>query len=200
MNLLVDDLPESLTVDNMEYRIRTDFRIYILFELLWQDDSLKPKEKLKKSFTLCYRDEIPRNYEEAANALMWFYKCGKEDNPQKKAIAAKRGKTRIYSFDYDDDYIFAAFMSQYKINLQRIKHLHWWEFRAMFNSLTNSNEFVKIMEYRSIDLKEDMPKEQKAFYRKMKLIHDLPLPKDEEEKQQAIEDALMNGGDLTGIL
>lgn len=70
----------------------------------------------------------------------------------------------------------------------------------MFNSLTNSNEFVKIMEYRSIDLKEDMPKSQKAFYRKMKLIHDLPLPKDEEEKQQAIEDALMNGGDLTGIL
>lgn len=200
MNLLVDELPEAVTVDNRVYRIRTNFRIFILFELLWQDDSLELKEKIKKSFKLCYRDEIPRNYEEAANALMWFYKCGKEDNPQKKAIAANRGKTRIYSFDYDDDYIFAAFMSQYKINLQRIKYLHWWEFRAMFNSLTNSNEFVKIMEYRSIDLKEDMPKEQKAFYRKMKLIHDLPLPKDEEEKQQAIEDALMNGGDLTGIL
>jgi len=200
MNILIDRLPQSVIVDNQEYRIRTNFRIFILFETLWQDDSLEPREKLIKSLKLCYCDKIPRNYEEAANALMWFYKCGKEDNPQKQAIAAKRGKTRIYSFDYDDDYIFAAFMSQYKINLQRIKYLHWWEFRAMFNSLTNSNEFVKIMEYRSIDLKEDMPKEQKAFYRKMKLIHDLPLPKDEEEKQQAIEEALMNGGDLTGIL
>ena len=97
MNLLVDELPEAVTVDNRVYRIRTNFRIFILFELLWQDDSLELKEKLKKSFRLCYRDEIPRNYEEAANALMWFYKCGKEDNPQKKAIAAKRGKTRIYS-------------------------------------------------------------------------------------------------------
>lgn len=200
MNLLVDELPESVTVDNREYKIRTNFRVFILFELLWQDDNLELKEKLKRSFRLCYHDEIPPNYEEAANALMWFYKCGKEDNLQKQAIAAKRGKTRIYSFDFDDDYIFAAFMSQYGINLQRIKYLHWWEFRAMFNSLTNENEFVKIMEYRSIDLSADMPRDQKDFYRKMKLLHALPLPKDEEEKQQAIEEALMNGGDLTGIL
>lgn len=200
MNILVDTLPETVIVDNREYRIRTNFRIFILFELLWQDDSLELREKLKRSFGLCFSDEIPRNYEAAANALMWFYKCGKEDSPQKKAVAARRGKTRIYSFDYDDDYIYAAFMSQYGINLQRIKYLHWWEFRAMFNSLTNSNEFVKIMEYRGVDLTEDMPAGQKAFYRKMKLIHGLPLPKDEEEKQRAIEDALMNGGDLTGIL
>lgn len=200
MNILVDDLPKFAMVEGRKYRIRTNFRIFVLFELLWQDDSLELREKLIKSFRLCYLDEIPQNYEEAVNALLWFYKCGKEENSQKKAIAAKRGKSWIYSFDHDDDYIFAAFMSQYKINLQRIKYLHWWEFRAMFNSLTNDNEFVKIMEYRSIDLSEDMPKEQKAFYRKMKLLHDLPLPKDEEEKQQAIEDALMNGGDLTGIL
>lgn len=200
MNILIDPLPETVMVEDKAYKIRTNFRIFILFELLWQDDSLELEEKLKKSFSLCYAGDIPRNYEAAANALMWFYKCGKVDNPRKKSVAAKRGKTRIYSFDYDDDYIYAAFMSQYGINLQRIKYLHWWEFRAMFNSLTNSNEFVKIMEYRSVDLTEDMPAGQKAFYRKMKLIHDLPLPKDEEEKQQAIEDALMNGGDLTGIL
>ena len=198
-NILIDRLPDTVLVGGREYSVRTDFRVFILFELLWQDPDMEPAEKIRRSLLLCY-PEVPGDYGPAVEGLLWFYKCGKEDNPQKKAIAAKRGKTRIYSFDYDDDYIFAAFMSQYKINLQRIKYIHWWEFRAMFNSLTNSNEFVKIMEYRSIDLKEDMPKEQKAFYRKMKLIHDLPLPKDEEEKQQAIEDALMNGGDLTGIL
>lgn len=199
MNILVEPLPQAVIVGKQEYKIRTNFRIFIMFETLWQEESLELKEKLIRSLRLCYY-EIPQNYEEAVNALLWFYKCGKEDSPQKQAIASRRGKTRVYSFDYDDDYIFAAFMSQYGINLQRIKYLHWWEFRAMFNSLTNSNEFVKIMEYRSIDLTEDMPKEQKAFYRKMKLIHALPLPKDEEATQQAIEDALMNGGDLSGIL
>ena len=34
----------------------------------------------------------------------------------------------------------------------------------------------------------------------MKRMHALPLPKGEEELQDAIEEALMNGGDLTGIL
>lgn len=200
MNILINPLPQTVMVEDKAYRIRTNFRIFISFELLWQNEGMELKEKLKKSFKLCYGGDIPQNYEAAANALVWFYKCGKEDSPQKRAIAAKRRKSRIYSFDYDDDYIYAAFRSQYGVNLQRIKYLHWWEFRAMFNSLTSSNEFVKIMEYRSVDLTEDMPPGQKAFYRKMKLIHDLPRPKDEEEKQQAIEDALMNGGDLTGIL
>lgn len=199
MNILIDKLPRSVRVGRYEYGIRTNFRIWISFELLWQDDSLWPEDKVRRSLALCY-PEIPRNYAEAANALLWFYKCGKEDSVQKQEMNARKGRTRIYSFDHDDDYIYAAFMTQYGIDLQDVENLHWWKFRAMFNSLTNQNEFVKIMEYRSIELTEDMPDGQKAFYRKMKMIHALPLPRDEEEKQRAIEEALMNGGDLSGIL
>ena len=113
---------------------------------------------------------------------------------------AKKGKTRVYSFEYDDDYIYAAFMTQYGIDLQDIEYLHWWKFRAMFHSLTNQNEFVKIMEYRSIEIKSDMSKEQQSFYRKMKRLHALPVAKSEDEKMNAIEKALLNGGDLTGLL
>ena len=113
---------------------------------------------------------------------------------------ARKSKTRVYSFEYDDDYIYAAFMTQYGIDLQDIEYMHWWKFRAMFNSLTNQNEFVKIMEYRSIDLKDDMPKEQKSFYRKMKRIHALPSMDDEDERTNAIAEALMGDGDLSGLL
>lgn len=51
-----------------------------------------------------------------------------------------------------------------------------------------------------LKITDDMPESQKSFYRKMKRMHALPLPKGEEELQDAIEEALMNGGDLTGIL
>lgn len=199
MNTLVDELPESVVISGYEYEVRTNFRIFILFELIWQDDALDTRSKVVKSLKLCY-PEIPGDIEKAVDALLWFYKCGKDDSPQKKKMAARRGKSRVYSFEYDSDYIYAAFMTQYGIDLQDIEYLHWWKFRAMFNSLTNENEFVKIMEYRSIDIKEDMPREQKAFYRKMQRIHALPVSKDEEEKQNAIEEALLNGGDLTGLL
>lgn len=199
MNILIDYLPEAVTVCGEEYEIRTDFRIFMMFELLMQDNTIEPQDKTKKALELVYPN-IPENYVEAVNAILWFYKCGKEDNPHKKKLSAKKGKTRVYSFEYDDDYIYAAFMTQYGIDLQDIEYLHWWKFRAMFNSLTNQNEFVKIMEYRSIDIKGDMSKEQQAFYRKMKRLHALPNPRNEDEKTSAIEKALMNGGDLSGLL
>ena len=91
-------------------------------------------------------------------------------------------------------------MTQYGIDLNSIEYMHWWKFRAMFNSLTSQCEFVKIMEYRSIDLKDNMPKEQKAYYRKMKRIYALPSMDDEDKRTNAIADALMGSGDLTGIL
>lgn len=73
-------------------------------------------------------------------------------------------------------------------------------FRALFWGLDETCEFVKIMGYRGMKIPAKMPKEQKAFYRKMKRIHALPTPKDEKEKQDAITEALMDGGDLSGLL
>lgn len=199
MNILIDILPESVKVDGLEYEIRTDFRTSMLFELLMQDDEIEPQEKTRKALTLYY-PVIPSNLNEAVEAILWFYRCGKEDNPQRRKVNARMGSNRIYSFEYDDDYIYAAFMTQYGIDLQDIDYMHWWKFRAMFHSLTNQNEFVKIMEYRSMEIKADMPKEQQEYYQKMKRLYALPVSKNESEKMNAIEQALLNGGDLTGIL
>lgn len=199
MNILIDILPESVKVDGLEYEIRTDFRTSMLFELLMQDDEIEPQEKTRKALTLYY-PVIPSNLNEAVEAILWFYRCGKEDNPQRRKVNARMGNNRIYSFEYDDDYIYAAFMTQYGIDLQDSDYMHWWKFRAMFHSLTNQNEFVKIMEYRSMEIKADMPKEQQEYYQKMKRLYALPVSKNESEKMNAIEQALLNGGDLTGIL
>ena len=70
----------------------------------------------------------------------------------------------------------------------------------MFWGLDDNCEFVKIMGYRGMKIPSKMPKEQKAFYRKMKQIYALPLPKDEQQKNDAITAALMNGGDVSGLL
>ena len=55
---------------------------------------------------------------------------------------------KIDKTSYDDDYIYSAFLSQYNIDLQDIKHLHWWKFKAMFKSLNEDNR-----KYFSIDFK-----------------------------------------------
>lgn len=201
MNILIDDLelPDQVEINREWYEIRTNYRISILFELLMQDDSLDARTKVRKALDLYY-PVIPNDARAAVDAILWFYKCGREETSLQKRMASRRGKVQAYSFEHDAGYIYAAFLSQYKIDLQETKYMHWWRFRHLFNSLSKDNEFVKIMECRSIEINDKMTKEQKEFYKKMKLLYALPLSRQDEDRQEAIENALLNGGDLSGVL
>lgn len=114
--------------------------------------------------------------------------------------SSREGVQNIYSYSYDDEYIYAAFLDQYGIDLQDIPYLHWWKFKAMFVGLKSDSRIVEIMGYRGIEITSQMSSEQKQFYRKMKKQFAIPLPKSEREKLSAIEEALLNGGNLSGIL
>lgn len=201
MNMLTDPLPETVDVGGVGWPIDTDFRTSIRFELMMQQGGLSDQERSRRALELYYR-QIPRDVRGAVDALIWFYRCGKEGPAQEAGDSTEGGESikRVYDFDYDDGYIYAAFLGQYGIDLQRVKDLHWWAFRVLFWGLDETCEFVKIMGYRGMKIPAKMPKEQKAFYRKMKRIHALPMPKDEKEKQDAITEVLMDGGDLSGLL
>lgn len=198
MNMLTDPLPDTVMIGGVACPIDTDFRTSIRFELLMQG-GLTDREKAVRAMELYY-PRVPWDARGACDALIWFYRCGREDTGQEAGAEEGAHIKRVYDFAYDDGYIYAAFLGQYGIDLQDIKYLHWWKFRALFWGLDETCEFVKIMGYRSMKIPAKMPKDQKAFYRKMKRIHALPLPKDEREKQDAITEALMNGGDLTGLV
>lgn len=201
MNILIDDIdyPDQAEVNGKRYEIRTNFRNSILFELMMQDSSLSSTEKVRKGLDLYYQ-VVPYDMSAAVDAALWFYRCGKEENTVQKRMAARRGKNPVYSFEHDAGLIYAAFLLAYNIDLQDIQYMHWWRFRFLFNSLPKDCEFVRAMEYRSIDINDKMPKEQKDFYKKMKRLYALPLSKAEDDRQSAIENALLNGGDLTGVL
>ncbi len=70
----------------------------------------------------------------------------------------------------------------------------------MFKSLNEENQIVKIMGYRAMDIPNDMPNDQKEFYRKMKKLYELPRSKSEIEKVREIENALLGNGDLSKVL
>lgn len=198
MNILVDLLPIAVEIDNKNYEINSDFRTSILFELLMQDSSIGEEDKIITALELYY-PVIPENINEAIEQMLWFYRCGKEITSSKGNGKGKR-VTQIYSFEHDDDYIYAAFMDQYNIDLQDIEYLHWWKFKAMFNSLKEDIKIVKIMEYRSMDLSKIKDKEQKAYYKRMKDLYEIPISKDEDRKLKEIEEALLNGKDINKIL
>lgn len=200
MNILIDDMgyPDQAIVNGERYEIRTNFRTSILFELMMQDDGLDERTKVWKGLNL-YFPVIPDDLSAAVDAALWFYRCGREETMLQKRMAERKGKKQIYSFEHDAGRIYAAFLLAYKIDLQDIEYMHWWRFRYLFESLPKDCEFVRAMEYRSVEL-DKVPEGQKEWYGKMKRMYALPLSKEEDNRQTAIENALLNGGDLSGLL
>lgn len=200
MNILIDDIecPDQTVVNGERYEIRTNFRTSILFELMMQDDSLDARTRVWKGLNL-YFPVIPGDLSAAVDAALWFYRCGREETALQKRMAERKGKKQIYSFDYDAGRIYAAFLLAYNIDLQDIDYMHWWRFRFLFDSLPKDCEFMRAMEYRSVEI-DKIPEGQKEWYRKMKRMYALPLSKEDDDRQAAIENALLNGGDMTGVL
>lgn len=198
LNLIIDELPTSVSVDGEDYSINTDFRIGIMFEQLMLDNSVNQDDKLFHALHLYFGKYIPQNFPAAVDGLLWFYRCGEDDDLVVKK-AHKAAEKRFYDYDFDAPYIYSAFMEQYGVDLQDAP-LHWWKFRAMFKSLRDDTEFRKIMGYRAVQITSSMTQSQKEFYSKMKQEYALPVSKDEAQKNQDIANALMNGGDLSKIL
>lgn len=198
MNLLIERPPSSVWIGDVEYEIRSDFRISILFELMMQDPEVDSGQKMLQTLDLYY-PVIPSNTEDALAAIVWFYQCGKE--PRKTAEIGRGGAEEcIYSFEFDDGYIYSAFLEQYGIDLNETQYLHWWKFRALFLALKEGCEFRRIMGFRAMEISSSLSQKEQAFYREMKEQYRIPMARSEQEKLDAIEQALLNGGDLTGLL
>lgn len=186
MSLLVDIAPRCVEIDGAEVEINTDFRTAILFEQMMFDDDFPENMKTANALRLFY-PVIPQNVNEAFQKILWFYSGGKV----KKCGSESHSNNRFYDFEYDDDYIFAAFWQQYGIDLESIEYLHWWKFRALFRSLSEECEIVKIMGYRAMKIDSKMSANEKKFYAKMKKLYALPRSQSEIEKIAEIEKMLM---------
>lgn len=184
MNMIVNRLSDILESRVGKIEFNTDFRISIMFELLMQEDSISEQNKIMQSLRLYYpRLEQITNVNKAIEDVIWFYRCGKElDNSNKKGKNGKQGK-QIYSYEFDDDYIFSAFMQQYKVDLQEIKYLHWWKFKAMFEGLSENTKMAEIMGYRAMDISKIKDKEEKKRYKNLQEIYALPDMRTAEQKE-----------------
>lgn len=221
MNILTDGLPEHVLVGGKKYKINSDFRVSVLFEEMIQDKNITEEQQLfieelmnipefegdhEKARLLAkynsglalYYPVIPEDLDGAISQMLWFYQCGKTEE-QKQSGKGKK-QSQIYSFTYDADYIYAAFLEQYGKDLNSA-YLHWWKFTAMFSGLKEDCLISKIMGYRAADT-AGMDKEQKKFYKKMKEIYKLPGNISEEDRalEAEVTQALLNGGDLSHLL
>lgn len=182
MNIILDKLP----TDYEGLKIETNFRSFILFELLMQDRNINENNKVLLALNLFYK-EAPKDIKKGIDGILWFYTRG--NNEQNNKSNEKNNKKRIYSFEHDANFIYSAFLSQYKIDLNEIDYLHWWKFKTLFEGLNDENKICEIMGYRAVDLSKIKDKETKKKYKKLKQQWALPDERSEEEKENDFAEA-----------
>lgn len=164
-NILIDELPETISINNNEYPINTSFRVGIMFSQLL-DEVKDPAEFQLYALRLYFDEKYKRellNKQDTIKEIVWFFNCGfREDERKLKYIQENNivlpPSERYYDYDYDADSIYASFIYDYGIDLQDIENLHWWKFNAMLRGLSDETRFKKILHIRTYDMTELSPK------------------------------------------
>lgn len=183
MSIIIDSLSDIVTDRVGDIEFNTDFRTSILFEMLMQDRNVSKKNKIAQAIRLYYPHiEQISNIEKSVEDILWFYRCGKELANSSNS-SKKNENSQVYSYEFDDNYIYSAFLQQYNIDLQDIDYLHWWKFRAMFDGLSKDTKIIEIMGYRAVDLRTVKDKEEKKRLKKLKQLYSLPDMRTREQKE-----------------
>ena len=182
-NILIDELPEYLTVEGVEYPINTSFRIGIMFSQLLEEiaDPLQFRANaINLFFDTQYFNEL-FNSETVMEQIIWFFNCGfKEDEQKIKYIKEHdiviEKPDKHYDYDYDADSIYASFMYDYKIDLQDIDTMHWWKFNALLRGLSDDTRFKKILHIRTYDM-TDLSNKAKMRIQKIQRQEPYAIPR-----------------------
>lgn len=190
-----ENFPDSFTAaDGTVYPIHTDFREWVRFERLLNDGDVPESLRIFIALRLVFGDNVPEDIEAARKFTLWFYRGGnplqeeKDENSEAEPYMESR---RVYDLEYDSEYIFAAFLELYHIDLSETPYMHWWKFRALFNGLHDC-KMTEIMGYRGAEITDDMPDSRKCFLLDMQELYELPVSLAERRRIEAAQ-RFLNG-------
>lgn len=178
-NVLLDPFPEEWN----GYPIDSDYQTGIQISQCLGDESLSETERFYTAVGLLFPDIIPGN-KEAAEALTWFLKEYNHDND-----TGEKSKVTIMDFDVDQWRIYAAFLNQYRIDLNTAK-LHWFAFMGLLMNL-NECTFNNVMNIRQKKITSKMSAEEKQALIRMKKIFEIKPPEDDNlspTEQKAVDE------------
>ena len=89
----------------------------------------------------------------AVDQFIWFYKCGKKDIETTKKGKNNSSKKSIFSYSHDDQVIWGAYYSQFKIDLTLYNSLGGNLRACGFHLIVNVN-LVKLRGYRCYNGKD----------------------------------------------
>lgn len=184
MNLLIDELPEQIVVNDKSIPLKTDYRSWVKFE-----NSMTGNDEFLQSI-IDITNGIYIDSDEFFKQILQFYQCGFTNDD--KISKTKSTSQAVYDFEKDQYMIYTAFRQYYGIDLT-MEQLHWWVFKQLFLELPDDSKIKKVMMYRSIRITSSMSKEQRQYYAEMKRLYALPDGKSVEQKAKGFGAILASG-------
>lgn len=163
---MYNKLPQFVEIRNERFAINTDYRIFIEFEEGMQGKDvnsavLKALVSFYPAFSLIEERGL---INEAIDKFVWFYCCGKEHIPKETKKQKQANIGQVFSYKHDSDLIWAAFWMYGRVDISK-QYVHWWKFKAIWNSLPSECEFCKIKSYRAYTGKDKDILELKEYYK-----------------------------------
>jgi hypothetical protein len=138
--------PDTVRVNGRGFAIKTDACFWFAF-----GEKIKEKALYCDDFLFWFDAAPPDDMRAGFTALCEFY-LNRQPLPNRTGK-----KTNVLAIDWliDSEYIYAAFIQCYKIDLIKTD-LHWWDFLALFNGLygTYLNEIMAARTGRDEYMKE----------------------------------------------
>ena len=159
--------------------LKTHFKRWVAFEIIMTNPKLSDEIKAGAILPLCLK-KLPSRIDVAITACMKFYGGGKSEEKKGKSIAKP-----VYSFLYDSELIYSAFMSQYGIDLA-VSDMHWYKFGALFKGLKANNKIAEVMQVRNMNLSEIKDDDLRRKYRRLKELWALPDLRSDSQKEKDI--------------
>ena len=202
MSVLTEKFPTALNVDGTECPVNPGFRTVLRCYEIQGDRTELSKDELLK-IVLMFNRKHKLFSEGHINQMFWFFSCGREKKKKSfpRKIAGINNK-QPFDFEEDADLIYAGFLQQYGIDLQE-EDMHWWKFMILLENLGADTRLNRIMEYRTVDTaSKHLSKEQRKFYQAMQRYYGLDGRQMPEmtERDRLVEEALLNGGDVSKLL
>ncbi|MDJ0305393.1 bacteriophage Gp15 family protein [Dehalobacter sp.] len=183
MNILTEQLPTAVEIDDVVYDLDTDFRTCLNIILAFEDPELTSYEKQMVMLELLYK-EIPENINEACRLGVKFLDCGEDPETEE---THSDGAGRLYSFNQDAKYIYSAIKQSHGVDLEIVDYLHWWKFCYMFLDLREDCFFHRLIHLRRQKNLGKLTKEEKELYYRIQDIVDVPEVRTTEEQIVASE-------------
>ena len=163
-------LPNVVEIDGNPYSIYTDFRPWMRFEI--EVSKLPYGQNMDVSYLFMNDKPVYCNLSD-----LFVFSRPQSELPR----STKHSSVITLDYELDADYIYAAFMSRYGIDLCDIEYLHWHKFLALFKGLKDET-ICDIMQYRCYE-KGDGKTDIYAELREMWTI-DRVTPEEQAEKDK----------------